>query len=61
MSNNLNIFGWKVYKKGVERFWYTTPIFDPFQQWMYDFPVVDTAADVLRLVIVRVHSITLSY
>lgn len=33
-SNNLNIFGWKVYEKGVERFWNTTPIFDPFQQWM---------------------------
>lgn len=57
--NNLNVFGWKVYEKGVERFRYTMLIFDPFQQRMYDFPVVDTAANVLRLVIVRAHSIAL--
>lgn len=61
MNNNLNILGWKVYEKGFERFWYTTPVFDPFQQWLCNFPVVDTAADVLLLVIVRVGSITLSY
>lgn len=50
-----------MYEEGVKRFWYTASVFDPFQQWKYNFPVVDTAADVLVLVVVRVHSITLSY
>lgn len=57
----LNIFGGKMYEEGVKRFWYTASVFDPFQQWKYNFPVVDTAADVLVLVVVRVHSIALSY
>lgn len=60
-SINLNIFGGKVYEEGVKWFWYTASVFDPFQQWKYNFPVVNTAANVLLLVVVRVHSITLCY
>lgn len=60
-SINLNVFGGEVYEEGVKRFWYTASVFDPFQQWKYNFPVVDTAADVLLLVVVRVHSISLGY
>lgn len=60
-SVNLDIFGGEVYEEGLKWFWYTASVFDPFQQWQNDFPVVDTAADVLLLVVVRVHSITLGY
>lgn len=60
-SINLNIFGGKVYEEGVEWFGYTASVFDPFQQWKYKFPVVNTAANVLLLVVVRVHSITLCH
>lgn len=56
---NLNIFGGKVYKERVKRFWYTASVFDLLQQWKGNFPVVDTAANVLLLVIVGVHSIPL--
>lgn len=50
-----------MYEERFKGFWYTASVFDPFQQWKYYFPVVDTAADVLLLVIVRVHTITLGY
>lgn len=60
-SINLNIFGGKVDKEGIKWFRYAAPVFDPFQQWKYNFPVVYTATDVLLLVIVRVQSIPLGY
>lgn len=56
---NLNIFGRKVYKERVEGFRYTASVFDLLQQWKDNFPVVDTAADILLLVIVGVHTIPL--
>lgn len=48
-----------MYKERVKRFWYTASVFDLLQQWKGNFPVVDTAANVLLLVIVGVHSIPL--
>lgn len=58
---NLNILGLKVHEEGLKWFWYTASVFDLVQQRTYNFPVVDTAADVFLLVVVRVHSITLGY
>lgn len=50
-----------MYEEGVEWFGYTASVFDPFQQWEDNLPVVDTAADILLLLIVRIYSITLGY
>lgn len=58
-QTDLNISGRKVYEEGVEGFGYTASVFDPFQKWQDNFPVVDTAADVLLLVIVRINYVTL--
>lgn len=55
----LNILGVKVHEEGLKWFRYAASVFDLFQQGKYNFPVVDTAADVLFLVVERVHSITL--
>lgn len=48
-----------MYEEGVEWFRYTAPVFDPFQEWQDNVPVVDAAADVLLLVIIGLYSITL--
>lgn len=46
------MFGGKVNEEWIWWFRYVAPVFDLFQQWQNKFPVVNTAADVLLLVIV---------
>lgn len=58
---NLNIFGVEVNEERLEWLWYAASVFDPFQEWKDRLPVVDTATNVLLLVVVRVHAITLGY
>lgn len=50
-----------MHEEGVKWFWYTASVFDLLQQRKHNFPVMNAAADVLLLVVVRVHSITLCY
>lgn len=50
-----------MYEEGVEWFGYTASAFDPFQHWEDNLPVMDTSANVLLLIIVRVHAITLGF
>ena len=58
-NTNLNIFGGKVLEERVEEFGYAASVFDAVQQWKDNFPVVDTAADVVLLIRERVHCFTL--
>lgn len=55
------MFGGKVNEERIRWLRYVAPIFDLFQQWQDKFPVVNTAADVLLLVIVWFLVITLQF
>lgn len=49
---NLNVFRGKVYEERVEGLRYTASVLHSLQQRLDNLPVVETAADVLLLVVI---------